>query len=72
MPKFQEHPDPDVQQAIVRLCGALCIWERATGRESVLILREQGGFCFRATSGKPVDDEPRGPSDTQLIVSVQG
>ena len=48
-----EHPDEDVRQAIVRLCDALCSWERATSRESVLIIRERGGFCYRAVSGKP-------------------
>jgi len=48
-----EHPDADVRQAIVKLCDALCSWERATSRESVLIIREQGGFCYRAVSGKP-------------------
>ena len=49
-----EHLDGDVRQALVRLCDALCTWERNTGRESVLILREQKGFVFRAMSGKPV------------------
>lgn len=48
-----EHPDREVQAAIVRLCDALCSYERATGRESALIIREQGGFVYRALSGKP-------------------
>ena len=48
-----QHPDKDVNQAIVRLLDALCSWERSTGRQSVLILREQGGFIVRAQSGKP-------------------
>jgi len=43
-----EHPDQEVRKALIRLCDALCTWERATGLESVLILREQGGFQFRA------------------------
>ena len=47
------HQDKEVQQAIVRLCDVLCTYERNTGIESVLIIREQGGFCFRAVSGKP-------------------
>ena len=62
MPHFQQHPDDEVQDAIIKLCDRLCMWERATGRESVLVLREQGGLCFRADSGKPlasgVDDVP--------------
>lgn len=48
-----QHPDPNVQQAIIQLSDALCTWERATGRQSVLIIREQGGFAYRAMSGKP-------------------
>jgi hypothetical protein len=51
--EMHEHPDPRVRALIVNLCDALCEWERGTGRESVLILREQGGFSFRAVSGKP-------------------
>ncbi|KKU98278.1 MAG: hypothetical protein UY28_C0004G0016 [Candidatus Amesbacteria bacterium GW2011_GWB1_48_13] len=48
-----EHPDKDITQALTRLNDALCAWERSTGRESVLILREQGGFVHRTASGKP-------------------
>lgn len=47
-----KHPDKEVQAAIIRLSDALCAWERDTGRESVLIVRENG-FCFRAVNGKP-------------------
>jgi hypothetical protein len=54
MPHFQEHPDAEVQNAIIKLCDRLCMYERATSRESVFVLREQGGFCFRADSGKPI------------------
>ena len=62
------HPDKDVQAAIVRLSDALCSWERNTGRESVLILREQGEFCYRAVSGKPgVSDDI---TDAQIIQTI--
>jgi hypothetical protein len=47
------HPDRDISRALIQLCDALCSWERSTGRESVLILRERDGFVFRAMSGKP-------------------
>lgn len=62
MSQFQTHPSPDVQAAIVRLSDALCTWERETSRQSVLVIREQGGFVYRAQSGKPgvpdfVDDQ---------------
>lgn len=50
---YMVHPDREVQAAIVRLAGALCSWERNTGRQSILIIREQGGFVYRAASGKP-------------------
>lgn len=57
---MNQHPDPEVNQALIKLCDALCTWERNTGRNSVLIVREEGGFVFRAVSGKPgiPDDVP--------------
>lgn len=48
-----EHPDKGVRQALIRLNDELCTWERATGRQSILILREEGGFVHRSASGKP-------------------
>lgn len=48
-----EHPSERVQAALVRLNDELCSWERSTGRQSILILREQGGFEYRSASGKP-------------------
>ena len=48
-----EHPSERVQAALVRLNDELCSWERSTGRQSILILREQGGFEHRSASGKP-------------------
>lgn len=50
-----KHISPRVQQALDRLLNELCEWERNTGRQSGLILREQGGFVCRAQSGKPVN-----------------
>ncbi len=46
------HQCEEVEAAIVRLSDALCTWERNTGRDSVLIIRENG-FVYRAASGKP-------------------
>lgn len=51
------HRDEEVQQAIVKLLDALCTWERNTGIESVLILREKDGYALRATSGKPLYED---------------
>ncbi len=50
---MMEHRDPEVRKALIRLSDALCSWERATSVESVLILREAGGWQYRAVSGKP-------------------
>jgi hypothetical protein len=50
---IQQHKDKEVQAAIVRLTDALCTWERETGRENILIIREVDGFEFRAINGKP-------------------
>ena len=60
-----QHLDKEVQKAIIRLNDALCTWERATSRESVLIIREQGGFVHRSVSGKP--GVPDDVTDEQLF-----
>ena len=62
-----QHPDKEVQAAITRLSDALCTWERNTGRESVMIIRENG-FCFRAISGKP--NVPDDISDEQIKMTI--
>jgi len=61
----RQHLDPTVQQAIIKLCDALCSWERVTSLESVLIIREQSGFVYRAMSGRPGIDEDI--TDAQLL-----
>jgi hypothetical protein len=65
-----KHPDENVNRAITQLCDALCDWERATGRESVLIIREQGDFVFRAASGKP--NVPNDVSDAEIVSILLG
>jgi len=64
-----EHIDPEVRRAIIRLDDALCTYERATGRESIIIIREQGGFVHRAACGKP--DIPSDIGDDQLLAPFQ-
>jgi len=59
------HKDREVQEALVRLTDALCMWERDTGRQSVLILREDDFVC-RALSGKCTVDEDI--SDQHLLM----
>lgn len=65
-----EHPCQEVQQAIIRLNDALCSWERSTGRESVLIIREVGGYEHRSASGKP--GIPADIPDEDLFATVRG
>ena len=65
-----EHRDPEVQKALIRLNDALCMWERATSIESVLIIREQGGFVHRSISGKPT--VPKDITDSQIIRTIIG
>lgn len=64
-----EHPSDEVRAALIRLSDALCQWERNTGRQSVLILREQGGFEYRAMSGKP--NVPPDIHDSMLFDSLR-
>jgi hypothetical protein len=64
-----DHPDIHVEQALIRLNDALCTWERSTGRQSVLILREQGGYEHRSMSGKP--DVPADVTDEQLMGTLR-
>lgn len=69
---FQIHPDREVQQALIRLNDALCTWERSTGLNSVLILREDNGFVFRSMSGKPLDESKQvGIEDAVLMGSLR-
>lgn len=65
MDQWQEHPDPEVAKAIIQLNDALCHWERVTGLESVLIIKEKGGFVHRSMSGKP--GVPDDVSDEELL-----
>ena len=63
-----KHPSEDVEQALIRLGDAITQWERTTGRQSVLIFREVGGFIHRLDSGKPVDRNYRlEPTDADLL-----
>jgi hypothetical protein len=63
-----EHPDREVKEAIIRLADALCTWERNTGRENVLIIREDG-FEARFVNGKP--NVPKDIPDEQLLMKFK-
>jgi hypothetical protein len=50
-----KEPSPEVRKAIRDLEAALREWERNTGVQSVLVIREEGGFYHRSVSGTPCD-----------------
>lgn len=62
---WNEHVDPNVRQALIRLCDALCSWERSTGRQNLLVLIEHDDvqpfsrYEFIADCGKPIPDDAR-------------
>ncbi len=65
MSMWKTHPDENVQQAMIRLCDALCSWERSTGRQNLLVVIEQdehdplGRYEFVADCGKPLGETAR-------------
>ena len=62
---WTEHPCSEVTAAVIRLNDALCTWERTTGIQSVLIIREDSGWSHRSVSGKP--SVPREVTDHQIL-----
>ncbi len=66
---MKQHSSEQINDALVKLCDALCAWERNTGVESVLILRENN-FNFRAVSGKPINDNLIADSEILNMVMV--
>ena len=65
---YNKHPDPEVMAAIIRLSDALSQWERMTGIESALIIKESN-WSYRAQSGKPI--VPDFVTDTQLLEMIK-
>lgn len=63
-----EHPDSRVREAINELVYDLCMWERATGRSSILIIREQGGFAYRSYCGKPTVPDSMTDADALALI----
>lgn len=64
------HRSEEVEKAIITLADALCTWERATSIQSVMIIREVGGFQFRAVNGKP--NVPSHVTDKELFELIRG
>lgn len=67
---MKTHQSDRVQTAIEALENELVEFERNTGRQSVLILREEGGFVRRSISGKPFCKTER--TDLELVFAVIG
>jgi hypothetical protein len=65
---MQQHMDTEVQRALDNLNAALCNWERDTGRQSVLILREEHGYEYRSVNGKP---DTSGAPDQCLMAIIE-
>lgn len=62
------HPDPEVRAAALRLLDALCMWERATSRHNVVIIKDSIGCGYRSFDGGPV---PEDVSDAHVLESFQ-
>jgi len=54
---LHQHPSPDVRRALLNLADALCSWERTTGRDNLLIVKDTVGCEYRSLSGAPVPDD---------------
>jgi hypothetical protein len=65
---IHEHPDKEVRAAAIRLMDALTSWNRNTGRENVVIIKDTVGCEIRTLSGAPV---PADVSDAQLLEGFQ-
>ncbi|NOT66369.1 MAG: hypothetical protein HOP06_10165 [Methylotenera sp.] len=64
-----KHQDQKIQKTLTELNDMLCSWERDTGRQSVLVLREQGGFEHRSMSGKPIESDA-GLTDAMMFDAI--
>jgi hypothetical protein len=58
-----QHPCLEVNIAINQLNDVLCMWERNTGHETVLIV-QSGDYVHRSLDGIPVPDDI--PTETLL------
>ena len=59
-----EHPSEEVRRALLHLLDALCSWERSTGRENLLIVKDAIGCQYRSVSGCPT---PKDTGDHTLL-----
>jgi hypothetical protein len=48
------HPSEPVRIALLNLLDALCSFERSTGHENLVIVKDSTGCQYRSLSGAPV------------------
>lgn len=58
--------DAELQHLLMRVSDHLCMWERDTGIQSVLVLRMQDGGLYRSCNGKPLPAEQDDVPDATL------
>lgn len=53
---LHEHPDENVRRALIGLVDALCSWERSTGNEHLIIVKDTAreGYEYRVFTSSPV------------------
>ena len=61
---LHEHPCQEVRTAAIRLLDALTSWNRNTGRENIVIIKDTIGGEIRTLSGAP---QPPDITDAQLL-----
>tara|TARA_R110000772_G_scaffold256012_2_gene372419 strand:+ start:860 stop:1081 length:222 start_codon:yes stop_codon:yes gene_type:complete len=59
-----DHPSEDVRAAAIRLLDTLTTWERTTGRENLVIIKDSIGCGYRSLSGAPT---PPNVTDEQML-----
>jgi hypothetical protein len=55
---LHEHPDKNIRRALIELIDALCSWERSTGNEHLIIVKDtaRDGYEYRVFTSSPVRD----------------
>lgn len=66
---IHEHPSEEVRAAAIRLLDALSTWNRGTGQENLVILKDTIGCEYRTLSGCPPAEEI---SDAQMLEAFEG
>jgi hypothetical protein len=65
---IHKHPCPEVRAAAIRLLDALTSWERSTGRQNIVIIKDTVGCETRTLSAAPI---PPDISDEDALANFQ-